>query len=224
MSSNVRLRQQPQCEVLFADATHPDNFVVVDVAFFPAVASTVPQHGRSRLIPRCASHGPSLVLTIASTLRRSSCDTPALPWSRINCHRYQICGKDRLTATTSGQSSTAFRVSDRSGTPQAGRTPAATPSGSIASLVERMLNAATPSGSNAAIRSVTLNLTPKGSQPLERERPHAMTTLKGSQPEFCVRDRSGKPAADERRRGLAADSPTRLHLSRGTPNTSTSSV
>ena len=120
MSTNVQLRQQPQGAVSFADTTHPDNFVVVDIAFFPAELSTIPQHSRSRFIPRCAPHGSSLVLIITSTLRRASCDTPALPWSRINCHGYRICGKDRLTATTSIQSSTAFRVSDRSGTPQAG--------------------------------------------------------------------------------------------------------
>lgn len=118
MSAIVQLQQQPQGEVSFADATHPDNFVVIDIAFFRAVLSTIPQHSRSHFIPRCAPHGSSLALIITSTLRRASCDTPALPWSRINCHGYQICGKDRLTATTSVQSSTAFRVSDRSGTPQ----------------------------------------------------------------------------------------------------------
>ncbi len=34
---------------------------------------------------------------------------------------------------------------------------------------------------------------------------------------FRVRDSSGKPGAPSSARGLAADSPTRLHLSRGTP-------
>ena len=129
----------------------------------------------------------------------------------------------------------ALRVRDRSGKPaglSSGRVftesrvvrvralipaPAATPSGSNARVVERMLIAATPSGSNATINTATLRLTPKGSQPLEKERPHAMTTLKGSQPEFRVRDRSGKPGAASSPRGLEADSPTALLLSAGTP-------
>ena len=118
MSMTTQIREVLQRSGSLADATHPDNFVVVDIAYFPAELSTIPQHSRSRFIPRCALHGSSLVLIITSTLRRASCDTPALPWSRINCHGYRICGKDRLTATTSVQSSTAFRVSDRSGTPQ----------------------------------------------------------------------------------------------------------
>lgn len=81
----------------------------------------------------------------------------------------------------------ALRVGDRSGTPQASRTPAATPSGSNASLVERMLMAAIPSGSNARDTARRLGLTPEGSQPLDHERPHAATTLKGSQPELTLR-------------------------------------
>ncbi len=129
----------------------------------------------------------------------------------------------------------AIHVNARSGTPQAGQTPAATPSGSNASLVEQMLVAATPSGSNASLAermlvaatpsgsnaraaARRLGLTPEGSQTLEKC-PHAATTLKGSQPEFRVRDRSGKPAGPDsyRDRGLEADSPTALHLSAGTP-------
>ena len=100
----------------------------------------------------------------------------------------------RPTTSTTLHLKVAFRVSDRSGTPQAGRTPAATPSGSNASVVERMLMAAPPPGSNATIPSVTLHLTPKGSQPLEKC-PHATTTLKGSQPELRVSDQSGTPQA-----------------------------
>jgi hypothetical protein len=52
-----------------------------------------------------------------------------------------------------------------------------------------------------------------------------MNVVKHSGGCWGVRDSSGKPGADERRRGpacpagrLAADSPTRLHLSAGTPN------
>ena len=116
MSMTTQIRDVLQRSGSLADATHPDNFVVVDVAFFPADPSTEPQHSGSRFISGCAPHGPSVAL-IASTLRRASCDTPALPWSRINCHGYRICGKDRLTTTTSIQSSTAFRVRDRSGKP-----------------------------------------------------------------------------------------------------------
>jgi hypothetical protein len=107
------------------------------------------------------------------------------------------------------------------------RPAAATPSGSNASLVEQMLIAATPPGSNARAASRLLSLTPEGSQPLEKC-PLAATTLKGSQPEFRVRDRSGKPTGLSSGRGpacpagrLAADSPTALHLSAGTPNTNT---
>ena len=72
---------------------------------------------------------------------------------------------------------TGFCVSDLSGTPQAGRTPAATPP---------------LGGSNARETARRLGLTPEGSQPLEKC-PHATTTLKGSQPEFRVSDRSGTP-------------------------------
>jgi hypothetical protein len=135
----------------------------------------------------------------------------------------------------------ALRVSDRSGTPQAGRTPAATPSGSNASLVERMLMATTPSGSNARAAAAQLGLTPEGSQPLE-ECPPAATTLKGSQHALRVRDRSpgSRPGVNSKPEGLIArrndeatgrifaDSPTALllsvaqrsrRMSAGTPNT-----
>ena len=37
------------------------------------------------------------------------------------------------------------------------------------------------------------NMTPEGSQLVGQERPPAATTLKGSQPEFHVSDRSGTP-------------------------------
>jgi len=67
---------------------------------------------------------------------------------------------------------TALRVSDRSGTLQAGRTPAAPPP---------------LGGSNARETARRLGLTPEGSQPLDHERPHAATTLKGSQPELTLR-------------------------------------
>ena len=58
------------------------------------------------------------------------------------------------------------------------QTTAATPSGSNAYAVERMLQAVTPSGSNAM--STGAGLTPEGSQLVEMKRPHATTTLKGS--------------------------------------------
>lgn len=108
-------------------------------------------------------------------------------------------------------------------------TPAATPSGSNARVLGQMLQAVTPSGSNARCETVRWYMSPKGSQLVERKRPHALTTPKGSQPVFRVRDSSGKPAGliarrnDEATgRGLAADSPTRLLLSRGTPKQTTS--
>jgi hypothetical protein len=124
---------------------------------------------------------------------------------------------------------TALRVRDRSGKPayRTGRPaglsstwaiPAATPSGSNARVVGQLLMALTPSGSNASSNSATRCMTPEGSQRLEK-RPHATTTLKGSQPELRggttkqrVRDRSGKPTA-RNERGLVADSPTALLLS-----------
>jgi len=54
-----------------------------------------------------------------------------------------------------------------------------------------MLIAVTPPGSDA--RYAGDDLTPEGSQRLEMKRPHAVTTLKGSQPLFSVSDRSGTP-------------------------------
>jgi len=94
----------------------------------------------------------------------------------------------------------AFCVSDRSAPPQAGRTPAATPPGSNANLVAPAQVAAPHAcnGLNAVLMPSALYLTrwcltPEGSQPIEEERPHAATTLKGSQPELCVRDGSTQP-------------------------------
>ena len=64
-------------------------------------------------------------------------------------------------------------------------------------------------------------LTPEGSQLVETEKPHAaspavLRDLEESHA-FCVRDRSGKPTGLSSGRGLAADSPTVLILSAGTP-------
>lgn len=102
----------------------------------------------------------------------------------------------QVSVETSSSSKPAFRVRDHSVTPQADRTPAATPLGSNTRVVEQMLNAATPSGSNETSIKATTGLTPGGSQLVDQERPHAATTLKGSQPVFRVSDPSVTPQAD----------------------------
>ena len=96
-------------------------------------------------------------------------------------------------------------------------TSTATPLGSNTRVVGPMLQAETPSGSNAHCATVRWCMTPEGSQHVERECPHSVTTSKGSQPVFRVRDSSGKPTGLSSGRGLAADSPTALHLNAGTP-------
>jgi hypothetical protein len=103
-------------------------------------------------------------------------------------------------------------------------TPAATPLGSNAFVVARMLNATTPSGSNSSPRSGTLHSTPKGSQLVEYERPHATTTPEGSQPVFRVSDRSGTPQGCDQPEEYSGERDPRRIWPRGTPNTSTSSV
>lgn len=54
--------------------------------------------------------------------------------------------------------------------------------------------------------------------------PHSIYDPGGVAAAFRVRDRSEKPGVASSPRGLAADSPTVLHLSTGTHNTSTGSV
>jgi|GEM_PF-2196439 len=67
------------------------------------------------------------------------------------------------------------------------------------------------------MRDVQVFLTPEGSQPVAPESQCTTTTPEGSQRVFRVRDSSGKPGAPSSARGLAADSPTALHLNAGTP-------